>query len=100
MKTVDINEALRTYLGSDANGGVTPYGMAERVKARYGDLAETVQASINDALDGLLDVPEPQRFEPLETISTFVTKNARTRRPNLDFDVCKAIGNYASYGYR
>jgi hypothetical protein len=100
MNAVDLNEALRTYLGSGSNGGVAPYGMAERIRAKYGGMAEAVQASIDQVLDGLLDVPESQRFESLVTISMFVTERARTLRPDLHIDVCKAIGSYASYGHR
>jgi hypothetical protein len=97
---VSINEGLRTYLGSDPNGGVTPYGMAERLRDKYGDLAVTVQSMIDEALGGLLEVPDSLRFESLEALSAFVSQRARTLRPNFDPDVCKAIGNYVSYGHR
>jgi hypothetical protein len=100
MTGVDINEALRTYLGSDAKGGVTPYGMKERVRERYGASAAEVQAAIDLALDGLLEVPASMRFESLPAIAAFAAEQARRRNPELDAEVCRAIGSYVSYGYR
>ena len=100
MNGLDINEALRTYLGADATGAVTPYGMAERVRERYGSRAAEAQAAVNAALEGLLVVPDSMRSESLPSIAAFASKQARLRRPELADDVCRAIGNYASYGYR
>ncbi len=100
VTTIDLNEALRVYLGSDSNGGITPYGMAERLAARYRDKAEAIQSSIDQDLDGLLDVPTSKLSEPLENVRAFVETRTRELRPDLADDVCKAIGNYAAYQWR
>ncbi len=49
MNLIDVNQALRIYLGSDQNGGVEPYGMVARVEARYGSNASTVIAELEGA---------------------------------------------------
>ncbi len=100
MNGKDINEALRTYLGADSKGGVTPYGMAERVRERYGTAATEVQAAIDVALEGLLEVPDSMHVESLQAIGAFATEQARLRRPEFEDDVCRAIGDYVSYRFR
>jgi|KBSSwiStaDraftv2_1062776.scaffolds.fasta_scaffold634234_2 hypothetical protein len=56
MSTIDIDEAIRTYLGSDERGGVVPYGQEERVRAKYGPRATTVLEEVLRVIqaDGLL----------------------------------------------
>src|SRR5262245_48583002 len=95
-----INEALRVYFDSDANGAVRPYGMSERLRERYGSHAATIEAAVSQLLESVIDVPEHVRLESLETIAAFITEQTHRRRPDLSDDVCRAIGNYVSYGYR
>jgi len=95
--SIEINEALRTYLGSDPNGGVRPYDMVERVRDRYGANLVEVVACIESALQGLLDIPEAPWRKSIEDISIFLEQRARRSRPEFDDDVCKAIGSYALY---
>jgi hypothetical protein len=100
MDDFDINEALRVYFDSDETGAVRPYGMHERVRDRYGADSSKVEAAVDQALTGLLDVPQSMRFGPLQAIAEFATRRARLQRPELKDDVCRAIGNYVSYGFR
>jgi hypothetical protein len=74
--------------------------MTERVQERYGTAANEVQAAIDVALQGLLEVPDSMRFESLPAVAAFATEQARLRRPEFEEEVCRAIGNYVSYGYR
>ena len=94
---IEINEALRTYLGSDPNGGVRPYDMVERVRERYGANSAEVLALIESALQGLLDIPDAQWRKSIENIVGFLEQRARRSKPEFDNDVCKAIGTYALY---
>jgi hypothetical protein len=100
MNLIDVNQALRIYLGSDQNGGVEPYGMVARVEARYGSNASTVIAELESVLDGLYQESDVINLPTLADIAIFVEKRVRLRRPDLEDDVCKAIGNYVSYSYR
>ena len=102
MSTVDINDAIRTYLGSDARGGVLPYGMEERLQAKYGALASKVLEEVRLVvdMDGLLEHDEGLQSPSLGAIATLVEQRVRARRPDLQDDVCRAIGNYFSYSYR
>jgi hypothetical protein len=99
--TIDINEAVRTYLGSGSTGGVLPYGMEERVRAKYGADAAKVMNEVElvmGMVDGMLD--DRERCESLQTIGTLVAERVHARRPDLHENVCRAIGNYVSYNYR
>jgi hypothetical protein len=102
MRPADINEAIRTYLGSDAKGGVLPYGMEQRVRSKYGEDTVKTLADVRLVIDtyGWLTPHEGFQLASLEEIADVVEQRVRTRRPDLQDDVCRAIGNYVSYQYR
>jgi len=100
VKTIDLNDALRIYFAATPTGGVIPYGARERLVAHYGAKAAAVQLAIDAALHGLFDETEVRELDSLTTIAAFVENRARARRPDLHDDVCRAIGNYASYSYK
>jgi hypothetical protein len=100
MATLDINEGLRIYLGSDESGGVRPYGMEARIHERYGVEAAAVEREIRAVLASVGDVPEAQRFDGPAAIALLIADRARVMRFRLADDVCKAIGNYVAYSYR
>jgi hypothetical protein len=43
VRDLDLNEAIRCYLGVGPSGGITPYGGPERVRERYGSESPLVQ---------------------------------------------------------
>jgi hypothetical protein len=99
--TVDITEALRCYFGADARGGIMPGGKKERVLERYGSDAPAVLLVIERALEGLLDLSDDVWLAgSLIASGEVAEKRARTRRPDFDDVVCKAIGNYVAYTCR
>ena len=102
VSTAEINEAIRTYLGSDAKGGVLPYGMEQRVRAKYGadapEVLEAVRVVVD--MDGLLEDREGFELPSLGAIADVVSERLRVRRPDLSDDVCRAVGNYVCYSFR
>lgn len=96
----NINRALRIYLGADMQSGVRPYGMEERVQTEYGVNATEVLEEVRCAIDGLLEPHEAAQLASLEEIALLAGRRARSRRPELADDVCRAIGNYVSYSYK
>lgn len=101
VHTLDINQALRVYLGVDPrSGGIQPCGMVERIRSKYGTASPTVLEKIKRLLNGLYDEDEVAGLASLQEIGARVEANARTRWPDLEDDVCKAIGNYVSYSCR
>jgi hypothetical protein len=97
-KGLDLNEALRCYFGATPTGAITPYGMKERVRDRYGLGAAEVQRAIDDALEGLLELTDDVWMAPSFVASGEVAeRRARARRPDFDDVVCRAIGNYVSF---
>jgi hypothetical protein len=100
MDRLDLNKALRIYLGSDPKGGVRPYGMRERVEAEFGAKSAEVVREIHALLAQITIPPEVAHTGTLQEIGALAEKLARAREPGLDDDACRAIGNYVSYGYR
>jgi hypothetical protein len=98
--TGDLNQALRIYLGSNASGGVKPYGGADRIRASYGSNSPEVLKEIQHFIDGLFEREELLNLPSLVAIGAFVEGRARSARPDLEGDVCRAIGNYVSYSYK
>lgn len=100
MNAADFNRALRIYLGFVPGGGATPYGGAKRIRLSYGaSSAETIKA-IEQLIRGLFVEEEVVRLPSLAAIADFVANRASLTRPELDGDVCRAIGNYVSYSYK
>jgi hypothetical protein len=101
VDTLEINQALRIYLDADPrSGGVRPSGMVERIRSKYGSRSPTVLEEIKRVIGGLYDEEEVVGLKSLQDIGAFAEARARSRRPDLEDDVCKAIGNYISYSYR
>ena len=94
MDTLDINEALRIYLDADPrSGGVRPYGMVERIQSKYGSRSPTVLEEIKRVIGDLYDEEEVVGLKSLQDIGAF-PEAGRIRRPDLEDDVCKAIGKH------
>jgi hypothetical protein len=100
METADINQALRIYLGAAPNGGVRPYGMDERLGAAYGSGSDDILEQVKQVIDNLWDHDADMMLPSLQAIGHAAAQRARVRYPDLDDDVCRAIGNYISYSYR
>lgn len=100
MGGVDINKALRIYFGSDSRGGVVPYGGDGRVESKYGPRTPAVLEAINKVLHALVVPNDVTQQASLQEIGAFAEQLARSRFPELEDDVCRAIGNYVSYSWR
>ncbi len=97
----DLNEALRTYLGSTrGNRGVKPWGNEERVRETYGVDAEAALAAVRRIIDAIHIPEEIEQSATLQEIGSSAEMAAHALGADLDEDVCQAIGNYVSYSYR
>ena len=97
----DLNEALRTYLGSTRDDrGVRPWATEERVREAYGEDADAALAEVHRVLDAIVVPDRIGQRATLQEIGQFAEKAARALRDNLDDDVCEAIGNYVSFSYK
>lgn len=100
MRTLDVNEAMRVYLGSGGTGGVLPYGMQARIEEEYGVDASEVEELVREVLEAVGAVPVERRHEALSEIALLIAEQARATRFGLADDVCRSIGNYVAYSYR
>jgi hypothetical protein len=70
------------------------------VRSTYAAKSAEVLREIEHLIDALLTEEEVVGLPSLTDIATFVEKRAGSLRPELEPDVCRAIGNYVSYSYK
>jgi hypothetical protein len=95
----DINQALKVYLGADANGGFQPIGCDERLRLAF----PRDHARMMELMSRYLDEDHRPQDWSESTLSQETERFAKVLRqkfPELDAITISALANRWSFGWK
>lgn len=101
--TIDLDTAMRVYLGADESGGYCP-GLAseclQRLQAADIPDSEEVQAAIEERLSLMMSWPVDWKLETLAEASRRVEARLAECMPDIGPRARRAMSNYFSYHWK